>query len=80
MLGPKERSVRILSELRAEGLQIDESRIFAPVGLDIGAASPEEISLSIVSEIKAFFANRNGGHLRNRQSPINDRNPAKKFK
>jgi xanthine dehydrogenase accessory factor len=79
MLGPKERANRIFSELRLEGLEIDESRIFAPVGLDIGASSPEEISLSIIAEIKAFFAKRNAGHLRDRQSTINDRNPAKKF-
>lgn len=79
MLGPKERANRILNELKLDGLEIDESRIFAPVGLDIGASSPEEISLSIIAEIKAFFAKRNAGHLRDRQSPINDRNPAKKF-
>jgi hypothetical protein len=43
------------------------------VGLDIGADTPEEIALSIVAEIKASLSGRQGGFLRDRQTPIHDR-------
>ncbi len=74
MLGPKSRSERILSELVAEGVNIDTGNVFAPTGLDLGASTPEDIALSIVAEIKAVFSNRNGGFLKDRELPINERN------
>ena len=52
---------RMLEELKEEGISLSEdqlSHIFSPVGLDIGAESPEEIALSILSEIKAVLAKR----------------------
>jgi xanthine dehydrogenase accessory factor len=76
LLGPKRRSDRILQELREEGLQLTNaqlSRLYSPVGLDIGADEPEEIALSIVAEIQAVLANRSGGLLRNRTKPIHHR-------
>ena len=51
----------------------DQERIFAPVGLDIGAISPEEIAISIVAEIRAVFSGRAGGLLRERPSSIHAR-------
>jgi xanthine dehydrogenase accessory factor len=36
-------------------------RLYAPVGLDIGAKTPETIALAIVSEIQAVLAARPGG-------------------
>jgi xanthine dehydrogenase accessory factor len=77
MLGPKVRSEKIFDELALN--KIDD-RIFAPVGLDIGANTPEEIAFSIVAEIKSFFAERQGGFLRNRKKPINERDEAMYFK
>jgi xanthine dehydrogenase accessory factor len=42
-------------QLKHEGFSSDElKRIYAPVGLDLGARSPEEIALSILAEITAF--------------------------
>lgn len=76
MLGPRVRSERIWKELDEEGLQIsdeNQERIYAPVGLDIGAVSPEEIALSSISEIRAVFSRRNGGSLRLRSEPIHER-------
>ncbi|MPR34720.1 XdhC family protein [Salmonirosea aquatica] len=76
MLGPRVRAERMISELTEEGTlfsERDQQRIFAPVGLDIGAISPEEIALSIAAEIRAVFSKRQGGLLRNRPSTIHAR-------
>lgn len=76
VLGPKHRTDRLLQELRAEGTVYSEAqleRLYSPVGIDIGAETPEEIALAIVSEIQAVLANRSSGFLRNRQAPIHDR-------
>jgi xanthine dehydrogenase accessory factor len=74
ILGPKVRSQKIISELNSENIKIpSQSTLNYPMGLDLGAQSPEEIALSIVSEIKTVFSNRSGLPLKNRESPIYDR-------
>ncbi len=57
LLGPPARRRRIAEELgsAAEGLS---ARLRGPVGLDIGAATPESIALAIVSEVHAWLADR----------------------
>ena len=75
-LGPKRRTEQILEELTANGENFTPeqlSRLYAPVGLDIGADTPEGIALSIIGEIQSVLANRDGGHLRNRKGSIYDR-------
>jgi len=52
MIGSKRKVAAILEKLKDEGVEssiID--RVYTPIGLDIGAESPEEIAVSIVGEI-----------------------------
>lgn len=52
MVSSRRRAEAFLAELRAEGLSEDTlERLKAPAGLDIGAATPAEIALSIMAEI-----------------------------
>ncbi len=67
VLGPRRRTARLLA---AAGASANSPHLFAPVGLDIGAESPEQIALSVLAEIQAVFADRGGGFLRNRAGPI----------
>jgi xanthine dehydrogenase accessory factor len=76
MLGPRKRFDKMLEEFAASGLILSENelnRIHSPIGLDIGAETPDEIALSIVSEIQTVFANREGGFLKSRPGPIHAR-------
>ncbi|CAN5670227.1 XdhC family protein [soil metagenome] len=76
MLGPRIRSEKIWAELEEEGYKISPQnlqRIHAPIGLDIGAISPEEIALSLIAEVRASLSNRDGGFLRLRTKSIHER-------
>ncbi|MEP7109879.1 MAG: XdhC family protein [Ferruginibacter sp.] len=76
MLGPRSRSEKIWRELEEEGFVIqadDLNRIHAPIGLDIGALTPEEIALSLVAEVRAALSDREGGFLRLRKTSIHER-------
>ncbi|THU31551.1 XdhC family protein [Niastella caeni] len=76
MLGPRKKLVRMLDELKAEGIVPTPEQlasIFGPVGLNIGAENAEEIALSIVAEIKAVIAGRTGESLRNSADTIHPR-------
>jgi xanthine dehydrogenase accessory factor len=75
ILGPKQRTAKLLEELSAEGVRLTNAqltRLHSPIGMDIGAETPEEIALSIIAEVKTAFANRSGGFLRDRNAPIHD--------
>jgi xanthine/CO dehydrogenase XdhC/CoxF family maturation factor len=76
MLGPKKKRERILNELKDEGITFTNEQLsvlHSPVGLDIGAETSEEIALSILSEIKAMFANKDLQSLRKIKEVIHPR-------
>ena len=59
MIGSKRRTNFVLDKLREEGADEDElKKVRAPIGLDIGAVSPEEVALAILAEI---VGERRGG-------------------
>jgi xanthine dehydrogenase accessory factor len=54
MIGSRRKTITIFKELQAEGLAPELfDRVHAPVGLDIGAITPEEIAVSITAELIA---------------------------
>ena len=75
LLGPKKRAEKILSDLAAAGVVLtpaQRAQLHAPVGLDLGADSPEQVALSIVAEIQAALTQRNAQPLRERTRPIHE--------
>jgi xanthine/CO dehydrogenase XdhC/CoxF family maturation factor len=79
ILGPQKRFDKMVAELLHKGIHLskeDLHRIHAPIGLDIGAETPDEIALAIISEIQSKFSNRSGGFLKYRSTPIHYRDAA----
>ncbi|MBE7175820.1 MAG: XdhC family protein [Mucilaginibacter polytrichastri] len=72
-LGPRKKLDLMLGELAGENIDHQKySNLYGPTGLDIGAETPEEIALSIISEIQAVFNARNGASLRQKQTGIHE--------
>jgi xanthine dehydrogenase accessory factor len=60
-----------LGRLRAAGLGEDElARLSSPIGLDLGARTPEETAVSIAAEIVALQWGGRGDRLTEREGPI----------
>lgn len=58
MIGSRRKVISVYKALEKDGYRIEEfERVFAPMGLDIGALSPEEIAISIVAELVAVRRN-----------------------
>jgi xanthine dehydrogenase accessory factor len=54
MIGSQRKTISIYKELEKEGIAAKKlARVYAPVGIDIGAITPEEIAISIVAELIA---------------------------
>lgn len=61
MIGSKRKVLSVYKALEASGYKREEfERVFAPMGLEIGALSPEEIAVSIVAELIAIRRNASG--------------------
>ncbi|MEH1922755.1 XdhC family protein [Nostoc sp.] len=77
ILGPKVRTERLLEDLRSQGIVYNTEqlrRLHSPIGIDIGADTPEGIAIAIIAEIQAVLTNRSGNFLRNRNQPIHQCN------
>ena len=57
LLGPNVRRERLTSQLGAHAARL-YGRLHSPVGLDLGADTPEAIALAIVAEIQGILAGR----------------------
>ena len=69
LIASRKRASLVLDYLAEEGVAKHEiGRLHAPAGLDLGAVNPEEIALSVISEMIAL---RNGGSGR----PMHTRKP-----
>ncbi len=54
LMGSRRKVIRLLKALAADGIQVPLERLYAPVGLALGAESPDEIAVSIVAELVAL--------------------------
>ena len=66
LLGPRDRAEDLLDGAPRTARE----RVYAPIGLDIGAEGPEQIAVCVVAEVLAARAGRAGGHLREREDAI----------
>jgi xanthine/CO dehydrogenase XdhC/CoxF family maturation factor len=70
VLGPRDRTDRLIAELETSPTDADIAALHAPAGLDIGADGAEEVAAAIVGEILAVIRGRSGTSLRDRPGPI----------
>ena len=73
VLGPRERTDRLLAELGTDGPPLtdaDRTALHAPAGLDLGADGSDEVALAILAEILATLRGGTGAALRDRPGPI----------
>lgn len=77
ILGSKSRKERLLNAFIERHLEVKDeflAQIYGPAGIDLGAETPEEIAISIVTEVLAISRKSNIQHLNNK-SP----KPASKY-
>jgi xanthine/CO dehydrogenase XdhC/CoxF family maturation factor/CTP:molybdopterin cytidylyltransferase MocA len=73
VVGSRRRAQRLVSDLRAAGVDSDLlASLRAPAGLDLAADEPSEIALSIVAEIQGVVRRASSAALRDRPGAIHD--------
>jgi xanthine dehydrogenase accessory factor len=61
MMGSKRKIRRVYDELKSRGTDPKEfERVHAPIGLEIGADSPQEIAVSVMAEVIAVLRGQSG--------------------
>jgi xanthine/CO dehydrogenase XdhC/CoxF family maturation factor len=72
VLGPRRRTMELLDGVTGVSPGTLPPNVYAPIGLDLGAETPEEIALAMVSECAAVLAGREAKSLRERGGPIHE--------
>lgn len=67
VLGPRSRTQEMLRHIGVTGEDLARLSVFSPVGLDLGAETPEEVAISMVAEMMAARNHCAGGHLNGRE-------------
>jgi xanthine/CO dehydrogenase XdhC/CoxF family maturation factor len=62
LLGPRARRERLLGDLGPAGPAVAD-RLYGPVGLDLGADTPQGIALAIAAQVQAVLKGRSPAHL-----------------
>ena len=73
VLGPRKRYNDMLDAMKEEGFEPSEKeleRVRNPIGVDVGADTPEEIAVSVMSELLAVRGGYQAGFLHNRSGRI----------
>lgn len=71
LLGSKRKTILIYQALLGRGISAERlKQVHSPVGLDLGGRTPEEIALSIMAEIVAFWYDHDGGTLKMEDAQI----------
>jgi xanthine dehydrogenase accessory factor len=76
LMGPQERFEEMLADFADEDITLTDSetsRIYTPIGLDLGGDSPYQIAYSIVAEVLSVANDRTPQHLADREGHIHDR-------
>jgi xanthine dehydrogenase accessory factor len=64
MIGSRRKVLHVFDRLRERGISEEKlARVYAPLGLDIGADSPAEIAVSCVAEILGVLRGKTAKHL-----------------
>ena len=74
VLGSRGKMDRMIEELKDQNIEKELPKIFGPVGLHIGAETPEEIALSTIAEIQTVLAGGTGEHLRQYRKNMTPKN------
>ncbi len=75
LLGPKSRGEELLAQIGS--MPADQlAKLHSPIGLDLGAETPDEIALSIIAEIQGALNSRSAHSLREIQGAIHARDNA----
>lgn len=64
MIGSRRKVRNVFDDLRGRGISAKQlDRVYAPLGLDIGADSPAEIAVSTIAEVLGLLRGKSGTHL-----------------